>query len=972
MGEQVSKILLLLPESGKLEEIKKNFKNVDIIELDRENNYYRNVFTILQNLLPNQDLNKYRLEFEEQNNAKKIRSQPNSEQENLKNTTLEQKKSYSELGNLFWKPLTKQNKAMLLILVLVSSVVGGYLTFSYNEKGNNVASEYDSVYASKNKGQDNSISHLIRSDLSIPNSSIFLNRSELMNQIDQNFNKQGDIQTLALIGIGGSGKTTIARQYARKKENIIKSVVWEINAETKEELIESYEKLAFLLAKTEEDRKFLKGIVEIKKLEAREEELLQFVKKHLRINPNWLLIYDNVENFTEIQKYFPNDPNIWGSGEVILTTRDANISNNKHVNYTIFVGELNPKQKLELFKNIMSKESDPPFTPAQLADATHFLENIPPFPLDVSVAGYYLKATGIQYVDYIDKLNKFSNEFASLQENILKEVGEYSKTRSSILILSLQSVLKAHKDFADFLLCISMIDSQSIPRNILNNFKNTVVVDNFIFNLKKYSLITTEFSNSSFAIHRSTQRIILSYITNIFNAEKKAALIKAISENLEKCINETITKEDIDEMKPFVNHCVAFLNHTYLLNPDVKGSIQGQLGIIYYFLGDNIQAKDLLMTSLSNLKKDSDENLTRIPLFLGYLGNVQRDLGDYKDAKRLLERSISIYEKSYPKEAQRYGYFLVHLGCVERILGNYEQARILFEKGSLIQQKYFPENDNYAAWVSGHLGIIEREMGEYDKAKINLERSLAIFKRDRSLNHFDTAWALGHLTEVYVQLGDYEKAKETSKECLKILASFLPDKIGPAWILAYFESIPDSEIEKEVKNLFNQLQAIYKIHFHDSYIYVAWAMKPLANTYMKTGNYERAKFLLGQILSIFQKNYGTEHIATAQIFSDLGQVFLLGGNLEAAEPMLIKAFGVLKLNKHPASYVCLEKLSDLLLKKSLLANDLGNVNEARNFKTQSSAYLKQAHEIVKDHFPPNSPHIIRVQSKLKSLISQGS
>ena len=149
----------------------------------------------------------------------------------------------------------------------------------------------------------------LRSDLILPTNSVFLDRPELTQDINTKLINQKGIQTIALVGPGGSGKTTLARQYAhQQKENVI----WEINAETHESLRASFENLAQALSQTEEDKKELRGLLEIKDPTKREENILQFVKKHLSSTPNWVLIYDNVENFSNIQDYFPQDYVTWG------------------------------------------------------------------------------------------------------------------------------------------------------------------------------------------------------------------------------------------------------------------------------------------------------------------------------------------------------------------------------------------------------------------------------------------------------------------------------------------------------------------------------------------------------------------------------------------------------------------------------------------------------------------------------------
>ena len=80
------------------------------------------------------------------------------------------------------------------------------------------------------------------------------------------------------------------------------------------------------------------------------------VRKQLKSHSPWFLVYDNVENFLDIQDYFPQDSNAWRSGRVILTTRNNSIANNSYYignNKGVFFGELEASEQFMLFTKIL-------------------------------------------------------------------------------------------------------------------------------------------------------------------------------------------------------------------------------------------------------------------------------------------------------------------------------------------------------------------------------------------------------------------------------------------------------------------------------------------------------------------------------------------------------------------------------------------------------------------------------------------
>ena len=399
----------------------------------------------------------------------------------------------------------------------------------------------------------------IHSELTLPAKNVFLERPDLIKRIHENLKEVQGITTIALVGSGGAGKTILARSYAN---TYLHSVTWEINAETHVSLLTSFENLALALCTTENEKKIIKNLREIKDVQEREKTLSSFIKRHLKEHPNWLLIFDNVEEFPDIQAYFPHDSHVWGPGKIILTSRDENIQNHTSINHTIYIDELSAIEKEQLFSQIMEIN----FKGKQKEQVNSFLIHIPPFPLDISVTAYYLKATNITYEQYLENLNQHNQEFMNLQKDILKNANEYTKTRYEIISMSIQKLIETNKDFSDLLLLISLMDSQNIPRELLDNYKNKATIDKFIYHLKKYSLLlNTEIANT-FSLHRSTQEIMLHCLKTSLKLGPNNQILEAILSNFERFLSEATEHENYEKMKILISHAESLLKHASLFN----------------------------------------------------------------------------------------------------------------------------------------------------------------------------------------------------------------------------------------------------------------------------------------------------------------------------------------------------------------------------------------------------------------------
>ncbi|MCC8399083.1 MAG: tetratricopeptide repeat protein [Rickettsia endosymbiont of Platyusa sonomae] len=927
--------LLLLDKNISI--LPQEFLRIDYVSFKAQNSHYLVVLEVLRRIIGKVNIDLIISNF------KKNLSLVSEKPEKLFSNKVSSAEEFVVRKNIF-PPIKKifiENKISILISCIIFSIVTliSYYNFQKDKK-HTIISQY--------------IIPSFRSDLIIPNS-IFIDRPKLVSAIEEKFKDNQGIYAVAIIGVGGSGKSTIAKYYAHQQHA---TVVWEMNAGNKESLLHSFEVLAHKIA-NETEKKIVRDIKNIRNFQEREDNIIAFIQDKLRIHTNWFLIYDNVENFKDIQKYFPCDFTVWGKGRILVTTKDNNIQNNSYINNSILIEELEDKEKLQLFLKILNKGNTHKFTELENKQAKEFLLNIPSFPLDVSIAAYYLKATNISYKKYIERLNQPDQNFVKAQEDILKEAGEYIQTRYNLITLSLKQFIKINKNFKNLLLFVSLLNSQNIPRALLDEYIDERIVDNFIYHLKRYSLITNKKTDSFFhsliSLHHTTQKISLTYLIKDLDLKNNHQPLEQISDALEKTITNSINKEDFSYMRLLLTHAQSFLSHNNILTFKINSTIGVGIGCIYYYLGEDLKTKEIIEHNIMNLNKYYSKDYIGIGQALTHLGNVYRRLGKYEQAKDLLQQSLIIYKKysgAYIGTARTLG----DLGIVYRHLDNYDKANNSLQESLRI----YKQNDKMhvgAARVLVYQGIISREKGNYKEAKNLFTESIKIYKNHPE-HEKGLTWALIHLGNIYIDLGNYEIARNILEQGLirveKPYSKYYTDISWGVVRLGYnYRKLGNY---MQAQKLLEQSVALYKKHYFEEHVDVGWGLIHLGNVYRERGEYNKAKNLLEQGLSIYTKYFQKENAHMIWGLASLGNLYREQGDYENAQKLFTNTLIVYKKLFGEDSL----KSIWILIKLGCLNNDIGNYIIAREM-------LEKSWTIYNNYYDKDNPKIVQLTLYLGNL-----
>ena len=527
-----------------------------------------------------------------------------------------------------------------------------------------------------------------RSDIKVPTDTLLLKRLPLIRQMNAQLMTHNTIQPLALTGVGGAGKTVLARLYARTYAH---AVVWEINAETKTTLVDSFMALAMTLAQTKEEKEAVSGIKALPHEKEKEQQLMVFVRKHLKTHENWLLIYDNAESFAEITPFFPYDATIWGKGHVIITTRDQNIVNSQYMGEanTIHINPLTEDEALALFSYIFYQKESHALSTYDKNNACSLLKNIPPFPLDVVVAAHYIKNVALTFDQYSAYILQNSQAFIQSQYRMLKEIGDYTQPRYGLVTASLHTLLDINPDYANLLFLMCFIDSHQIPLDFLRFYKDPLLVDLFIRDMKKFSFITDERDGNhalptrTFSLHRSLQTLTQQFLREHLPLEMQTALLDAYVKAIKAYYDTHVYKEN-GKISATLIHLEAFLKNIDTLRLD---NMDHNKQILYYVLGHSyyhanrhfVKEKEYFEKAYQLQEKTKALSSFDVASMLKLLSYVCLELNLRNEAIAYAEKSLQICD-SLPHSEILKSSILKVIGFAYLQENKFDQSNHAFEK----------------------------------------------------------------------------------------------------------------------------------------------------------------------------------------------------------------------------------------------------------------------------------------------------
>ncbi|WP_264374742.1 tetratricopeptide repeat protein [Wolbachia endosymbiont (group B) of Carcina quercana] len=648
--------------------------------------------------------------------------------------------------------------------------------------------------------------------------SLFTGRREelidLHNKIQRSREKITVIsQITSISGLGGIGKTELARQYVQEySKNYYDNVIW-INGESEVALIESFTRLA--KDKLKIDTKDANG--KEKDIGSIVEEVYNFFS-----NSKSLFIFDDAEESNYLNKFLPlHDSLPGGNGPYILIT-SRNLEWDKGIEI-INLNELKPEEAIEFVKKGLSIEDE-----SQNEKIEALVEKLKHFPLAIQQAIAYIedqRVTGeFDIDDYLNEYEKKTKDL--LNYEAFKGIdNDYAKTTFTTWKMTIDKIASNEK-YGNLALrildVISYLAPEKIRREVFLGLTGSSEEElrSAVRLLVKYSMVNGEQRQSVLSTHKLVQEV-----TRIALAEEGKS--KEVMDETFKLLESNFSYggdklEDYLRKRELLPHLEAFLSH------------------IDNWLKKNPQDKE-------KIEEDYLENL------LIWISDGYFSFGNPKRQKELLERALPILEKHYGVEHFEVAKTLINLSIPYEALGDYEEAKDLLERALPILD-YMGDHVEVAKTLV-NLSIPYGALGDYQKAKELLENALFILEKYYGEDHFEVAMALVNLSTTYGALGDYEEAKELLERALPIFERhYGEDHFYVALVLAnlgvVYEILGDAQ---RTKDLLERALPILEKHYGEDHFEVAIALENLAFAEKALGNHQRATELLERADKIYRK-----------------------------------------------------------------------------------------------------------------------
>jgi tetratricopeptide (TPR) repeat protein len=576
----------------------------------------------------------------------------------------------------------------------------------------------------------------------------FSGRDTLLEQVHAAFAvDEPGIVTPALTGLGGSGKTQIALEYAYRYQEEYKAVFW-LQAETRDQLLSDVTQLAALLDLPERN-------------ESDQARVVAAVRDWLEEEQGWLLVLDNADDMKLVKDVRPTR----GSGHVLLTTRAEVLPGTEYD--VVQVESLTTEEAARfLLRRAGLLGPGAPLeaaSPEQQQAARAIVEEVGGLPLALDLAGAYIQETGCGLSGYLDVYRKMLEEVRSERD---KDASVPPEAVVVGCVLALEQTDRRSGASVELLQLCAFLAPEAIPESLVKEdvpFRlvalreaagDALQWNTTLAALQRFSLLERQSETEMLSQHPLVRAAMqaLSADEGKLLAESVISLVgeafpKLERENWERC----------QQLLPHALVCAGYIEERHLVSGDAA-ILLSLAGMYLRSRTRYAESLPLVQQALKIAEQVLESDDSNLAMFLNNLALVHEDQKQYEQALLLYQRALKIREKAYGPDDLSVAESLTDLGFLCSSLKWYEEALLLHQRALKIKEKTSGPDHPGVAQSLTNLARVHYALRQYEEALLLFQRALEILEHALGPNHPRVATCLEELAVVLDDLGRTEEA----------------------------------------------------------------------------------------------------------------------------------------------------------------------------------------------------------------------
>ncbi|KAF7540081.1 hypothetical protein G7054_g1707 [Neopestalotiopsis clavispora] len=725
---------------------------------------------------------------------------------------------------------------------------------------------------------------------------------------------------VALVGLGGVGKSQIAIEYAYQiRDESPETWVFWVHASNAARYEQSFRELA--------------DLVRLPGRQNSQDNIFQLVGSWLRSDKSgkWVLILDNVDDATFLLQVqsgrqdaqgsssrSQNNRPLWSylphcqQGMVLITTRRRDIALSLVESHRIVdIGPMSLEDARKLVDMKLGTLSDDEDieTAGALAQALEYI------PLAIVQATSYIAQRGLRYSmqKYLKKLTRSDREKTSLLDVEGGHLRRDWEAKNSIILtwqISFDYIRQSRRSAADLLSFMSWCDRQGIPESLLQEMISTGNASEDHENHQNNDYSAQDLDNHYDSDNHEDNGSADSSVSDDSQSETSA------SDGLE---------EDIIMLRDFSFIHIIGDGKLFEMHRLVQLSMRKWLEAE----GQQERWKQIFIKCLSSqIPPGRYENWTECQMYLPHAKAAAEQRP--KDEASLLDWATIMY---------RAGWYLEQMGLGQEALKMAEDA--LGVRTHLLGQE-----DEEALWAKSLVGIVKKFLGQWGEAEQLQVEVMETRKARFGSDHLDTLTSMNDLASTYGDQGRYEEAEELQVKVVEARKAKLgldhPHTLTSMDNLAL--TYGDQGRYEEAEELQMEAMEAYKAKLELDHPDLLTSMANLASTYWEQGRYKEAEELEVEVMEASKAELGLDHRDTLISMDNLAVTYSKQGRYEEAEELQLEVMEACKAKlglNHPDTATSMHNLA-------YTWHDIGHKREA-------TALMRQCLELRTLKLGPSHP-----------------